>query len=192
MLLLDVSNMKAHTEELKKDIDQYEKYALSIAKEIKDSELEWQDDNSARFFDAISTQKRDIERLISELNDTKKRYNNIVDEAHRIASDMNKIFVNQSLKTLILTRYDNAISSLNAIKDSLNSQYMYFCTYYESSTVYSIAYEMGRAANKLRSSKNEVERLLNKLNTLEINIKESLTKITVKVLPRVEVSSFMS
>ena len=192
MLLLDVSNMKAHTEELKKDIDQYEKYALSIAKEIKDSELEWQDDNSARFFDAISTQKRDVERLISELNDTKKRYNNIVDEAHRIASDMNKIFVNQSLKTLILTRYDNAISSLNAIKDSLNSQYMYFCTYYESSTVYSIAYEMGRAANKLRSSKNEVERLLNKLNTLEINIKESLTKITVKVLPRVEVSSFMS
>ena len=132
MLSLDVLSMKSHAEALKKSIDQYEKYAMSIAQELKNSELEWQDDNSARFFDAISTQRRDVERLISELNETKDRYNNIVSEARRIASDMNKIFVNQNLKTLILTRYDTAINSLNGIKDSLNSQYMYFCTYYES------------------------------------------------------------
>ena len=192
MLSLNVSSMKNNVLDLKNAINQYEKYAMNIVKELQNSELDWKDDNSSSFFAEISTQKRDVERLVAELKAVKDKYVDIVDQAHKIASDMNKIFVNQNFKTIIMSRYDYAIDSLYGVRDSLNSQYMSFCTYYERSTVYSIANEIGKAASRLKSSKEKVDRLFTKLNALENNISASLGKIEIKVLSKVDVSAYMS
>ena len=191
MLLLNVAEMQSHASDLKKLINSYEEYSMSIAQELKNSEVTWTDDNSDQFFEAISNQKNVVQKFISELNTVKDKYEGIVKEAHNISSSMNKIFSNQQFKSVIMSRYDSAISSLRGIQSSLNSQYMSFCTYYERNTVYGIASEFGKMANRLAESKNKVESLFNKLNTLESNISATLKNIEISSIQKLDLSAFM-
>lgn len=191
MLSLNVAEMQSHATELKRLIDSYEEYSMSIVQELKNSEVTWKDDNSDRFFSAISNQKNVVEKFISELKTVKDKYDSIVTEAHNISSGMNKIFANQQFKSVIMSRFDSAISSLRGIQNRLNNQYMSFCTYYERSTVYGIASEFGRMANRLSDAKDRVESLFNRLNTLETNITATLRKISISSIQKLDLSAFM-
>jgi uncharacterized protein YukE len=92
MLTVDVTSIRNHSKELRSLASTYEVTAMSAIQELRNLDTEWHDDNSPAFFDLIETQKKEISKLTSSLEDICDRYDNIADETVAIDGRIRRVF----------------------------------------------------------------------------------------------------
>lgn len=191
MLAIDVENLKENSEELNYLVDKYEENVMSIVQELTNAELSWHDNNSSLFFLDISQQKNKLQEYISNLQKNISYYDKIVEELRKIDSSIKKIFINQKYKESILSSYKSVISTLTTMKNKYNNLYYSFCTYYESNLIRNESKKINTYINDLTQSKNRVESIFNKLNTLEKEIIIVKNKITMNKIDTFEFEKYI-
>ena len=191
MLKIDVQSMKNHAEKLTKLIDEYEENAMIISREIQNADTEWHDDNTEKFFNNLEKQKSELKEFIASMNEVGKAYDKIEEKAKKIKSNIKTAFVDSKYKSNTMSVYSTAINKLWNVRNRLNSQSTYFCTYYEKNLVRNAVYKLGNAAQSLENSKRKVENLFDKFSVLETEINSLLSKIEVASITEIDYSEYL-
>ena len=186
MLNINVLKMKNHCEELSKQIDNYEENTMSICQELYNSQTNWHDDNSEKFFDKIPPQKNNIQNFIENLRDVNKNYKKIIEETNKVDVGMtiNTISVNQDKKPNIISDYDTTINSLKNTMNKLNSYNLSFCSSNEKTLIKNEVKRLNNILTKLNESKTKTSNLFDTLKNVEQNVANILinNKINFNIL----------
>ena len=191
MLLVNVSEMRSHSKELKRLINAYEVTSMSIVREIRNLDTDWHDDNSENFFSLSDTQKKDIAIFIESMKDICDRYDSIADETVAIDSSIKKVFCHSEYRGIVKNKYDSAISKVNSMRNTLANCSTYFCTWSEKNYISNAKSALNRAVTKLQNSCNRVEKYFDKLSKLESKITSILKGISIKQIPELDVTYFL-
>ncbi len=191
MLKIYVSKLSEQSKELKNLVDQYEETAMTIFQEISNAEFSWHDDNSGDFFDGVSSYKAKLKAFIEDLENTSKKYEQIVESANKIKKGAEVLYCNQNYRTSVRSSFDNSISHVNSIRSQLNNLSTYFCTYNERQTIRNEIGRLDGIASRLNGSKKYVDDLFGKLIALENEISTKLSKIDITKIGTYEFERFM-
>ena len=191
MLKIDVQSMKNHAEKLAKLVEQYEENTMILSREIQNSDTEWHDDNTETFFNKMEKQKGELKEFISNMNEVSTTYETIVDKTQKIKKNIKTAFVDQKYKSNIMSTYSKAINNLWNVRNRLNGQSIYFCTYYEKNLVRNAVYKLGNAAQSLENSKKKIENLFEKFSILENEISSLLSKIEIMSITEIDYSEYL-
>jgi len=192
MLEIDLKSIEENKKELIKLINQYEQTSMNIILELTNSDKNWHDDNSERFFGAVKDQKISIKKFIESIENICNRYETIVTETRNIDKTINNLFYDQNSRSVIIARYDNSISEINRLASRLRGLSTYFCIYGERSSINSEASRIDSIAKQLKSSRDKIEKYFNKLDALETRITGLLGGINVQPIPDLDVAEFLS
>ena len=191
MLLIKVSDIIDHSKELRRLIEAYETTSMSILQEVRNLDTEWHDDNSESFFSLSDTQKKEVIKFVSTIEDVCNRYDSISSATIAITGNVNKVFCNTENRGIVKNKYDSALSKINSMRDALNNCNTYFCTGGERASINSARSALNRAQSKVQSSCNRVDKLFSKLGKLEGTITSTLKGIDISPIPELDVSHFM-
>ena len=181
MLNISLTSIKKISEELTGQISEYEEDLLSTCQEVFNTQPNWHDQNSNKFFDNISTQKIDIQKFILNLKLIDDSYKKIIEEITKINVDepINVLFVNQNKKIIIMDLYNTLINSLRSTNQKLSSLNISFCKSNEKSLIKIEIQRLNKIIMELTDSKNKVEKLFDELKIAEQNIIKLLTGIEI-------------
>ena len=191
MLTVDVTSIRNHSKELRSLASTYEVTAMSAIQELRNLDTEWHDDNSPAFFDFIETQKKEISKLTSSLEDICDRYDNIADETVAIDGRIRRVFCDQSFQTKVKNKYNNSINKISNLINSLQGASTYFCTSGERSAINNAKNLLSKAEKKLQTSRDKVDKLFTDLSRLETMIAQILNGIDVETLKELDLSRFL-
>ena len=191
MLKVNVIDMRAYSKELRKRISSYETISMSILQEVRNLDTEWKDDNSEKFFALSDTQKKEIAKLVSSIENVCDRYDSIASSTIAIDASIETIFCNQTYKGLIKNKYDSALSKINSIINKLENCTYYFCTWGERNAINNAKSSLYKAADRIRQSANKVDKMFTKLTKLETYITEILNGINIEPIPELDLSQFL-
>ena len=191
MLTVDVTSIRNHSKELRSLASTYEVTAMSAIQELRNLDTEWHDDNSPAFFDLIETQKKEISKLTSSLEDICDRYDNIADETVAIDGRIRRVFCDQSFQTKVKNKYNNSINKISNLINSLQGASTYFCTSGERSAINNAKNLLSKAEKKLQTSRDKVDKLFTDLSRLETMIAQILNGIDVETLKELDLSRFL-
>lgn len=191
MLNLNVKDIKTHTEQLLKLINNYELNAMNAIQEIQNSEPNWHDDNSAEFFEKIAKMKAETRNFIDELEKVKDTYKDIVTSARRIISFANDIFFDQSKKSNIISTYNTTISTLQSARQKIDSLNTSFCTGSERANIRSASNKLKQSIKDLEISKEKINAKFTELANLESEIASVMAKLEINKLPEVDYNKFI-
>lgn len=191
MLRIDVQAMKNHAEQLANLIEKYEENAMVISREIQNADTEWHDDNTEKFFNNMEKQKGEIKEFIANMNEVSVAYDKIVEKAKKIKNNIKTAYVDSKYKSNIMSTYSRAINNLWNVRNRLNGQSIYFCTYYEKNLVRNAVYKLGNTAQSLENSKKKIENLFDKFSALETEINSLLSKIEILSITEIDYSEYL-
>ena len=186
MLKIDVAKLKEYSTDLNAMVTKYEETAMSIAQEITNAEYAWHDDNSVKFFEEATDYKEKLVSFISDLNQTNKKYKDIVESINRIRKDIVSLSCDQAYRQRDSNAYTNAIDSVNSLKNQLDYLTTYFCTWGEKQAIRNEINRLSSIASNLGNYRTTVDNLFAKLSALENEIKATLSKMTYTKLGLLE------
>ena len=184
MLNINLSSINTLSEALLEEINNYEEKTLSCTQEIFNTQPNWHDQNSERFFENIPLQKLEIQSFIDDLKNINETYKNIIKEIQKVNIDepINKLFVNQNNKATIIESYKIAINNFKNTMQKLNSFNLSFCSSTEKSLIKSEISRLNTIITKLTISKNKIEKAFDELKIAEENINTMLSKDLISAL----------
>lgn len=191
MLNINVAKIKSSGEELKRVIEKYEENVMILAKQIQDCELEWHDDNSAKFFSRAEKQKSELKEFLTSLKKVDTTYEDIVNKILLIKSNINTLFIDETYKSTIKNSYVNAINDLTSISTKLSNLQTYFCTYYERSAINAEISRIKSAKMKLEAAKNNIENLFSRFSSIEGEITAAITKLEINTISIMDLDEFL-
>ncbi len=191
MLKVNVASLKELSAELTVMVTEYEELAMSIVQEINNAEFAWHDDNSPEFFEEAVKYKNKVISFISDIQKTSNNYAAIAETASKIKKDANSLMCNQNYRQRVGTAYSNAISSVNSLKNQLNSLSTYFCTWGERNAIRGEINRLSNIASNLGNSRTTVDNMFAKMSALENEINSKLSSFSYTKLGLLEAGKYM-
>lgn len=173
MLEINVVNLKKYLDILNNLINEYEEIQLNLFNELKDSCINWQDENSLEFDNNIYLEKQEANYILQSLIDKKEILNFIYEKYSNLGK---KIQCNLRNKNALIYSIDNCQNQINSIINEFyridNSFY-----YYERYKIYNQKNEMFKIRNKLVEIRNSVNKTFNRIEEIEKEISEKINQL---------------
>lgn len=181
MLEVNVLELKNNIVSLNSLIEEFNNIELNLFNRIKESCINWQDNNSIKFDIGIQLEKKEINLFINSLIAKKNVFEIIYNKYSEIGR---KIKCNLNNKNSLLNSLDNSISKCQSIIEEFNR--------IDRSFYYSEQHSISNQKNSIYGVKTSLEEIRTSVSKLYINIEsiEMLVNSKIASLENIRINNF--
>ena len=155
-------------------INVYEQYYLDLFNEIKNSSLLWNDGHSTIFYKKIEEEIKSNNQLFNEIKDSYKIKNFIFDNYKTLGK---VIYFDFERARDIVICYDKIIDKLNNYYNLIKGMDYTFYNSVELRMINDILNSFNKIIKDMQISKNNTIKVINKINEIELQVKEMLNNM---------------
>lgn len=170
---IDISSIEEIISSLNKTIEEYHHINDNIFNTLKDSSFFWNDNISKKFYSQMEIEERKNEKLIINLESNRELVKYIVNSYSTIGK---KIRCNLNSKDTIIRKINEILNELNSIINLYNNLNTSFCPY-ESYLLYNEKRILCDIRDLLKKYLNNIEDKFRKIEQIENNIKNKISKL---------------
>ncbi len=184
---IDIQTLEKNSSKLIKNIDDFSNNISNIYNELNWVSGCWNDYHARLFFTNVESERIKINKTYDELVLLKEVYESIISQYKSIG---NKFKVNLEAKEDILNKFNLFSDKINETISLYNDLDLSFCS--------DIANKINNQKSKLLkikenivSAKTKVKDTLEKIEEIEKNINQKLSKIDIEAIKQVDINEFM-
>lgn len=176
---INTINLKCEIEKINTLIKEYDEIQLNLFNELKDSCINWQDNNSIDFEEQCDLEKRETEFFIDSLQEIKNMYEFIYEKYQIIGKE---IYYNFKKKNSILKKIEdcevqieNIITAFCNIDNTIEYKYYQIILEHKNilikmkDKIYKLEIEINNIFKKIEAIEKEIKSKIDNLEKININ-----------------------
>lgn len=173
-----VDKLKIEMNRFNNLITNYEKTMLNLFNALNQTSSYWQDSNSIKFLDNISSQKISIDKKVTELKTIKEAYKYLIDKYEKFG---NKIEYDFEMREVINKNINESIEKINKTINSYNSLYISFHPN-ERNEIIDQKQQLLIIKSNIEKLKEKIKNAFTEIEEIENNVNSKLSRIHIEII----------
>ena len=188
-MLINVNELNHSLTTLNQLLDDYNKTFLIMYNNLSSIPFLWNDTNSKKFLMTVDTDKKNINKLINDLNSYRDIYSYIKESYGKLG---NIIYYELEYKNSIFGCFDSYIDKLTSIISKYNNLNLSAAkSYYVTNAVLSEKEKLKNNLSLVNSIYSQVKDFYEVVDEISLNVSQMLSKIEVNDIQEIIVNDYI-